>query len=159
MNAPDQHPDVSLQSALSDRVRPWHLLDVAAFLFGAVGSIQRATPGVDGLTGLPVVAITGISLLAAVTAVVSGLFAVVVLRVTVGSLWGYAVEYTNAGGQWSDRPLLVPVGSGLVAVVATYAVTERLGAAAWAGVAAFALAAGVVAVAASFAAGYRDSAA
>ena len=150
---------MSLQSALSDRLRPWYLLDIAAFLFGAVGSIQRANPGVDRFTDLSLIAVTGISLLAAVTAVASGLFAVVVLRVTVGALWGYAIEYAKAGGQWSDLPILVPAGGGLVAAAATYAVTARLGAAAWAGFWMFTLAAGVVAVAVSFAAGYRESAA
>ena len=149
---------MSLQSALADRLRPWYLLDAAAFLVGVVGSIQRASPGVDGLTDLSLIAITGISLLAAVTAVVSGLFAVIIFRVTVGNLWGYAVEYANAGGQWSDLPFLAPVGGGLVAVTATYAVTGRLGAAAWAGFWAFVVVAGVVA-AVSFAAGYRDSSA
>ena len=148
---------MSLQSALSDRRRPWYLLDAAAFLFGAVGSIQRASPSVNELADLSLVAITGVSLFAAVTAVVSGLLAVVVFRFTAGTLWGYAVEYANAGGQWSDLPVLAPIGGGLIATAATYAVTERLAAAAWAGFWTFALAAGVVAVAVSFAAGYRDS--
>ena len=148
---------MSLQSALSDRVRPWHLLDVAAFLFGAGSSIRRTSPGVGELTDLSLVAITGISLLTTVTAVASGLLAVVVLRFTVGTLWGYAVEYANAGGQWSDTPFLVPVGGGLVAVVAAYAATESLGTAAWAGFWTFVAAAGVVAVAVSFAAGYRET--
>lgn len=148
---------MSLQSTLSERIRPWHLLDAAAFLFGAVGSIQRASPAVDELADISLTAITGISLFTAVTAVASGLFAVVVLRVTVGALWGYTVEYANAGGEWSDPLFLVPVGGGLVAVVATYAVTGSLGAAAWAGFWTFALAAGAVAVAVSFAAGYRES--
>lgn len=148
---------MSLQSALSDRFRPWYLVDTTAFLFGAGGSIRRASPGVDGLTGLSVIAITGLSLLTIVTAVVSGLLAVVVARFTLGNLWGYAVEYTNAGGQWSDLPFLVPVGGGFAAVAATYAVTERLATAAWAGFWMFVIVAGVAAVVVSFAAGYQES--
>lgn len=141
---------MSLQSALSDRFRPWYLVDTAAFLFGAGESIRRASPAVDGLTDL--------SLIASVAGVVSGLLAVFVVRFTLGNLWGYAVEYANAGGQWSDLPFLVPVGGGFVAVAATYAVTESLAAAAWAGFWMFVIVAGAVAVAVSFAAGYQKSA-
>ncbi|WP_049987215.1 hypothetical protein [Halobellus rufus] len=140
---------MSLHSALPDRFRPWYLLDVAAFLLGAVGSIQRSVSGFGDLPSLTPVASVG--------AVVSGLFAVVVLRFTVGNLWAYAVEYANAGGQWSDLPFLAPIGGGLAGVAVTYAVTTSLGAAAWAGFWTFAVVAGVVAVAVSFAAGYEES--
>ncbi|WP_144903557.1 hypothetical protein [Halobellus captivus] len=140
---------MSLQSALRDRFRPWYLLDVAAFLFGAGGSIWRTVSGFDELDAL--------TTFTAVTAVVYGLLAVVVLRFTVGNLWSYAVEYANAGGRWSDLPFLVPVGGGLAVVAVTYAVTESLGAAAWAGFWSFAVIAGVVAVAVSLAAGYREA--
>ncbi|WP_336025021.1 hypothetical protein [Halobellus salinisoli] len=142
---------MSLQSALRDRFRPWYLLDIAAFLFGAVGSIQRSVSGFGDLPSL--------TPFAAVSAIIAGLLAVVVLRFTVGNLWGYAVEYANAGGQWSDLPFLVPVGGGVAAVVLTYAVTTSLGAAAWAGFWTFAVVAGAVAIAVSFAAGYRESSA
>ena len=94
-------------------------------------------------------------LLATVTTVVSGLLTVVVVRFTVGNLWGYAVEYANAGGRWSDLPFLASVGGGVAAVTATYAVTRSLGAAAWAGFWMLVILAGVVA--ASFAAGYQES--
>jgi hypothetical protein len=142
---------MSLQSAIRDRFRPWHLLDVGAFLLGAGGSIRRTVSGFDEFASL--------TAFAAVTAVVSGLFAVVVLRFTLGNLWGYAVEYVNAGGQWTDLPFLVPVGGGLAAVAVTYAATTSLGAAAWAGFWTFAVAAGVVAVAVSLAAGYSEASA
>ncbi|QCC47071.1 hypothetical protein [Halobellus limi] len=140
---------MSLHHRLHDRLRPWYFLDVAAFLLGAVGSLRRALSGFGELTSL--------TPFEAVTAVASGLFAVVVLRFTVGNLWGYAVEYANAGGQWSNLPFLVPVGGGLAAVAVTYAATTSLGAAAWAGFWAFAVAAGVVAVAVSLAAGYSEA--
>jgi len=139
---------VSLQSTLRDRFRPWYILDVAAFLIGATGSVWRARSGFGELAPL--------TPFSSVTAVVSGLFAVVVLRFTVGNLWGYAVEYANAGGQWSDLPFLVPVVSLLASVGVTYAITNSLGAAAWAGFWTFVVVAGAVAVAVSFAAGYSD---
>ncbi|RLM89835.1 hypothetical protein D3D02_08215 [Halobellus sp. Atlit-38R] len=140
---------MSLHQRFRDRLRPWHLLDLAAFLFGAGWSLWRNSAGFE----------TTPPLFALVTAIVSGLLAVVVLRFTLGNLWGYAVEYANAGGQWSDLAFLVPVGSGLAGVVVTYAVTTDLGAAAWAGFWTFAVVAGVVAVAVSFAAGYRGTSA
>jgi hypothetical protein len=148
---------MSLQSGLPERVRPWYLLDAAAFLVGAGASVRHTAHGFDGVADLSLIVISSLSLLATVTAVVSGLFAVFVLRVTVGNLWGYAVEYANAGGQWSDPPFLVPVGGGLVAVAATYVVTGSPATAAWAGFWAFVVVAGVVAAVVSFAAGYQDS--
>ena len=140
---------MSLHRRLSDRFRPWFLLDVAAFLFGAGSTLRRAADGFGELAAL--------TPLAAVTAVASGLFAVAVLRFTVGTLWGYAVEYANAGGQWSDLPFLVPVGGGLASVVIAYTTTSDLGAAAWAGFWTFVVAAGVIAVAVSLAAGYGEA--
>ena len=144
---------MSLQSAARDRLRPWYALDVAAFALGSVGGLRR---GGSGTT----VDLTSAVLdpYSVVIAVVYGLLAVLVLRFTAGNLWAYAVEYVNAGGQWSDLPFLVPVGGGLGAVAITYAVTTDLGAAAWAGFWTFAAVAGIVAVAVSFAAGYRDTA-
>ena len=136
---------MSLHQRFRDRLRPWYLLDLAAFIFGAGGSLWRNSSGFE----------TAPPLFALVTAIVSGLLAVVVLRFTLGNLWGYAVEYAKAGGQWSDLAFLVPVGSGLAGVAVTYA----LGAAAWAGFWTFAVVAGVVAVAVSFAAGYRGTSA
>jgi len=140
---------MSLHQRFRDRLRPWYLLDLAAFLVGAGSSLWRNSSGFEIVPPL----------FALVTAAVSGLLAVVVLRFTLGNLWGYAVEYANAGGQWSDLAFLVPVGSGLAGVVVTYAVTTDLGAAAWAGFWTFAVVAGVVAVAVSFAAGYRGTSA
>ena len=140
-----------LHRRVSDRLRPWYLLDVLAFLFGASSTLWRAADGFGELAVL--------TPLAAVTAGASGLFAVVVLRFTVGNLWAYAVEYANAGGQWTDLPFLVPVGSGLAGLLLTYATTSNLGAAAWAGFWAFVVAAGVVAAAVSLAVGYSEASA
>lgn len=140
---------MSLQSTLRERFRPWYLLDIAAFLLGALGTLWRTVSGFGGSEPL--------NPFLGVIAVVSGLFAVVVLRFTLGNLWGYAVEYANAGGQWTDTPFLVTLGGGLGAVVLTYAFTSSLGAAAWAGFWSFAVVAGVVSVAVSFAAGYEES--
>ncbi|RLM57207.1 hypothetical protein DVK02_05335 [Halobellus sp. Atlit-31R] len=142
-----RHYRMSLHRRFRDHLRPWYLLDAAAFLFGTGSSLWRDTAGFE----------TALTPFALVTAVVAGLFAVLVLRVTVGNLRGYAVEYANAGGRWSDLAFLVPVGGGLAGVVVTYAVTTDLGAAAWAGFWLFVAVAGVVAVAASFLAGYRGS--
>jgi hypothetical protein len=69
------------------------------------------------------------------TAVVGGLFGLVVFQFTVGNLWAYAVEYHNAGGSWTDPPFV----------------------AAWAAFWTFAVAAGVVAVVVNAAAGYREA--
>ncbi|MGQ4557074.1 hypothetical protein [Halobellus sp. GM3] len=137
-----------LHQRVRDRFRPWYLLDVAAFLVGAVGSLRRAASGLEEQAAT--------TTHTSVVAVAAGLLAVVVLRFTVGNLWGYAVEYVNAGGQWSDLPFLLPVGSGLAAAALAYAVTSNFGAAAWGGFWAFVVAAGVVAIAVSFAAGYRE---
>jgi hypothetical protein len=138
---------------LRGRFRPWYLLDVAAFLFGAGGSLERTLAG--ELTRSPA-AIGAITPFDVVVAVASGLLAVVVLRFTLGNVWAYAVEYANAGGRWSDLAFLLPVCGGVVALAVTYATTSNLWAAAWAGFWIFAGLAAVVAVAASVAAGYAD---
>ena len=138
-----------LHRRVSDRLRPWYLLDVLAFLFGASSTLWRAADGFGELAVL--------TPLAAVTAVASGLFAVVVLRFTVGNLWAYAVEYANAGGQWSDLAFLVPVCGSAAAVLVTYAANSNFWAAAWAGFWIFAALAAVVAVVVSFASGYADA--
>ena len=140
---------MSLQQRARDRFRPWYLLDVIAFLFGAA-----ATPGVS-----PGVILRGDArpdALVLVTAVVSGLLGVVVLRFTLGNAWAYAVEYINAGGSWTDGPLWAPAAAGMGAAVASYAATTNVGAAVWTGFWTFAFAAAVAAVVVSFAAGYRQ---
>ena len=70
---------------------------LATFLAGAL--LSRF--GLVGDGGSPMIAI------------LTGLFAVVLLQFTVGNVWGYAVEYANAGGSWTDLPFLVPFGAGL----------------------------------------------
>jgi hypothetical protein len=140
---------MSLQSAVRDRFRPWYVLDVAAFLFGFGGSLERSA----GAAVLP-----SLEPFDVVVATVVGLFVVVIFRLTVGNLWAYAVEYANAGGQWTDLPFLVPIGGGVTAAAVTYAATADLGAAAWAGFWTFAVVAGIVAIAISFAAGYHNGA-
>ena len=140
---------MSLHRRARNRFRPWYLLDALAFLSGAV-----ATPGVS--PGVIVRGDTRPDALVLVTAVVSGLLGVVVLRFTLGNAWAYAVEYIDAGGSWTDGPLWAPAAAGTVATVASYAATASLGAAAWAGFWTFAFAAAVAAVVVSFAAGYRQ---
>jgi len=140
---------VSLPHRIRDRVRPWYLLDVIAFLFGA--SLSGIRPAAI-LRGVPP------DTLVLVEAVVSGLLGVVVLRFTLGNAWAYAVEYVTAGGSWTDGPLWAPAAAGTVAAVASYAVTTSVGAAVWTGFWVFAFAAGVAAVAVSFMTGYRRGA-
>ncbi|MBB6645209.1 hypothetical protein [Halobellus ruber] len=143
---------MSLPQRAHRRFRPWYLLDALAFLLGAV-SHPTVRPGAilgDG-PGSP-------DPVALVTAVAAGLLGVVVVRFTLGNAWGYAVEYVDAGGSWTDGPLWAPAAAGTVAGVASYAATTNLGAAVWTGFWTFAFAAGAAAVAVSFAAGYRDAA-
>lgn len=141
---------MSLHRRARDRVRPWYLLDALAFLFGAA-SLSDVRPAAILRGVLP-------DTLVLVEAVVSGLLGVIILRLTLGNAWGYAVEYVNAGGSWTDGPLWAPAAAGTVAGVASYAATTNLGAAVWTGFWTFAFAAGAAAVAVSFAAGYRDAA-
>lgn len=139
---------MSLPQRVRDRLRPWYLLDVVAFLFG-VASLSDVQPAaiLRGVTP---------DTLVLVEAVVSGLLGVVVLRFTLGNAWVYAVEYVDAGGSWVDGPLWAPAAAGTVAGVASYAATSNLGAAVWTGFWAFAFAAGAAAVAVSFVTGYRQ---
>ena len=141
---------MSLPQRIHDRFRPWYLLDVVAFLFG-VASPPDVRPAAI-LRGVPP------DTLVLVEAAVSGLLGVVVLRFTVGTAWGYAVEYVDAGGSWTDGPLWAPAAAGAVAAVASSAATTTVGAAVWTGFWVFAFVAGAAAVAVSFAAGYRDAA-
>jgi hypothetical protein len=140
---------VSLPQRVRDRLRPWYLLDVLAFLFGAA-----STPRVDAGSIIRGGALPDTLLV--VSAVVSGLLGVIVLRFTLGNAWAYAVEYVDAGGSWTDGPLWAPAAAGAVAGVASYAATTSVGAAVWTGFWTFAFAAGVAAVAVSFVTGYRQ---
>ncbi|WP_435184470.1 hypothetical protein [Halobellus sp. EA9] len=136
---------MSPRSILPDEFRPWYLLDAAAFVLGVGTWLRRSTRSTADLLALDPLALA--------VSGVSGLFAVFVLRVTLGNVWGYAAEYANAGGQWSDLPFLATIGSGAAAAVLTYGATTSLGAAAWAAFWTFVVAA-LVGVALQFAAGY-----
>jgi len=128
--------------ALQSRLRPWHALMVVVFLVGTAAVLLRAE------------SVTTRSVL---RAVLSGLFGLVVFQFTVGNAWGYAVEYRNAGGEWSDLPFLMPfVAAGLAGVV----VGVRSGGvdlAAWTAFWAFVVVAAVVGVGAWIAVGYREA--
>ena len=128
--------------ALRERLRPWHALMLAVFLVGTTVSLLRA----DTVT-------TG----SAMRAVLSGLFGLVLFQFTVGNVWGYAVEYYNAGGSWTDVPFLTPfvvaAGTGVAAAVRTGSV----GLGAWVAFWAFVIVAAVVALSAWFVAGYREA--
>ncbi|SFR55070.1 hypothetical protein [Halogeometricum limi] len=134
---------MTLRSRLQHRLRPWHAVMLAVFLAGAAFSLR------DG----------DYAPFRVLAAVVAGLFTLVLFQFTVGNLWAYAVEYHNAGGSWTDAPFLAPFAAGGGAGAVTLFYTDSLGAAAWAAFWTFAVVAAVVAGAAWFLAGYRDSAA
>jgi len=127
--------------ALRDRLRPWHALMVAVFLIGTGVSLLR--------TG----AVTSGALL---RAVLSGLFGLVLFQFTVGNVWGYAVEYHNAGGEWTDLPFLAPFVAAATAGVAVGVGTGSAAVGAWTAFWAFVVVAAVVALGAWFVAGYRE---
>lgn len=121
---------------------------VGVFILGAGNHLSRA----DALTLGPVA-----------TAILHGLFGVVVFQFTVGSVWASAVEYRNAGGRWTDLAFLAPFGVTLAVVVAYFltVVDPTLGgvaAALWVGVFVFAGALAVTSLAVRVALGYRDGA-
>jgi hypothetical protein len=126
---------------LRERLRPWHGVMLVVFVVGASLSLQRA----GGVTGETVV-----------RAVLSGLLGLVIFQFTVGNVWGYAVEYYNAGGSWTDLPFLTPFAVAGVAGVATAVYTGSVGAGAWVAFWAFVVVAAVVALAAWVAAGYHE---
>ncbi|WP_338741363.1 hypothetical protein [Haloplanus salilacus] len=128
--------------ALQDRLRPWHALMVLVFLVGTTVVLLR--------TG----SITTRSVL---SAVVSGLFGLLVFQFTAGSVWGYAVEYHNTGGEWTDLPFLLPFAAAGLAGVVVGVRSGSVGAAAWTAFWAFVVVAAVVAVGAWVAAGYRQA--
>jgi hypothetical protein len=128
--------------ALRDRLRPWHALLLAVFAVGTAVALLR--------TG----SITTRSVL---RAVLSALFGLVVFQFTVGSVWGYAVEYHNTGGSWTDVPFLTPFAVACLAGVVVGIRSGSAGLAAWTGFWAFVVVAAVVAVGAWVAAGYRQA--
>jgi hypothetical protein len=90
-------------------------------------------------------------------AVLSGLFGLLIFQFTVGNVWGYAVEYRNAGGEWTDLSFLTPfVAAGLAGVVVGVR-TGSVGLAAWTAFWTFVVVAAVVAVGAWLAVGYRQA--
>ncbi|MFB6196317.1 MAG: hypothetical protein ABEI80_09105 [Haloplanus sp.] len=93
---------------------------------------------------------------AVVRAVLSGLLGLVIFQFTVGNVWGYAVEYHNAGGSWTDLPFLTPFAVAGVAGVATAVYTGSVGVGAWVAFWAFVVVAAVVALGAWFVAGYHE---
>ena len=79
---------------LRDRVRPWHLLDLAAFLFGAGGSLERTLSVGRTLSPAGVAAITPFD---AVVAVAGGLLAILLAVYTTLELIGFtAVQEFSA---------------------------------------------------------------
>ena len=114
---------------------------LVTFLVGTAVSLARA----DAVTQA-----------AAFRAVLFGLLAVVVFQFTVGNVWGYAVEYANAGGSWTDAPFLAPFAVAAGAIVTVFLAVGRPFSALWTGFWAFVLTAAVVAVVVRFYAGYRD---
>jgi len=127
---------------LSDRLRPWHGVMLVVFVAGTGIALLRAGT------------VTGDTVLRAVLA---GLFGLVVFQFTVGNVWGYAVEYYNAGGSWTDLPFLTPFVAAGVAGVALGVHTGSVAAAAWVAFWAFVVVAAVVALGAWFVAGYREA--
>ncbi|WP_251329560.1 hypothetical protein [Haloplanus pelagicus] len=133
---------VSLQSRLRDRRRPWHGLMVLVLVAGMGVSLSRAGT---------------VTTRTAVGALVSGLFGLVIFQFTVGNVWGYAVEYHNAGGSWTDLPFLTPFGlAGLAGVVAGVW-SGRAGLALWVAFWIFVIVAAAVAVGVWVLAGYRNA--
>ena len=128
--------------ALRDRLRPWHALMLVVFLVGTAVSLLRADAVTAG---------------AVLRAVLAGLFGLVLFQFTVGSVWGYAVEYYNAGGSWTDLPFLTPFVAAGVAGVAVAVRFDSVGVGAWAAFWVFVIVAAVVALGAWFVAGYREA--
>ena len=128
--------------ALRDRLRPWHALMVVVFLVGTAVVLLR----VERLTTRSVLG-----------AVLSGLFGLFVFQLTLGSVWGYAVEYHNAGGEWTDPPFLAPFVAAGVTGVGVAVRTGSAGVGAWVAFWAFVVVAAVVALGAWVVAGYREA--
>jgi hypothetical protein len=128
--------------ALRNRLRPWHGVMLVVFLAGLSVSLTR----VDTVTTAT-----------AMRAVLSGLLGLVVFQFTVGNVWGYAVEYHNAGGEWTDPPFLAPFVAAGVTGVGVAVRTGSAGVGAWVAFWAFVVVAAVVALGAWVVAGYREA--
>lgn len=136
------HSAVEAPYPLRDRLRPWHALMLVVFLVGSAGSLHRADTITAGTT---------------LRAVLSGLFGLVLFQFTVGNGWGYAVEYHDTGGEWTDLPFLIPLVVAAVAGVAVTTQIESVGLGAWGAFWAFVVVAAVVALGVRIAAGYRGA--
>ena len=142
-----------------DRLRPWHGLLLLVFVCGVGVSLNRSG-AIDSLDSLGSLGSLGAPEL--VTALASGLLGVLVFQFTVGIVWGYVVEYLDAGGSWTDAPFLVPFAVGLLATIAVLLFAPRssssslLVSALSTGFWGFVAAAVVVAVVVWFLSGYRE---
>jgi len=127
---------------LRDRLRPWHAVMLVVLLAGIAVSLSQS----NELTGGAVL-----------QAVLSGLLGLVLFQFTVGNVWGYAVEYHNTGGSWTDWPFLFPFVSAAVggAAVGVWFGSAALGA--WVAFWVFVVVAGVVAVGSWLVVGYRET--
>lgn len=147
--------------SLPDRLRPWHGVLVTVFCLVTGAAVRD----VDTTAGLGPEAIY--------VPVMQGLLAAVVFQFTVGSVWGYVVEYREHGGGWTDNTLLAPfalaVLAGLTgtAVWLTYGMpvagdlqalaVAALGSFLWAAFWGFVLSVVVVNLAAQLLKGYSDA--
>lgn len=128
--------------SLRNRLRPWHALMLVVFVAGAGSSVLRAGQ---------------ITTMRSLLAVASGLFAVVLFQLTVGNVWGYAIEYANAGGQWTDAPFLAPFVIAGVVGVALGIWFESVALGAWVAFWIFVLVAALVALGVWLSVGYHES--
>jgi hypothetical protein len=128
--------------ALRDRLRPWHALMIVVLLAGAGVYLMR----VDTITRRT-----------ALRALVSGLLGVVLFQFTVGNVWGYAVEYRNVGGSWTDLPFLAPFVVAGITGVASGVWTGSPGAGAWVAFGVFVVCAAVTALGTWVLVGYRET--
>jgi len=127
---------------LRDRLRPWHGVMLIVLLAGIAVSLSRAeTLTRDALF----------------RAVLSGLFGLVIFQFTVGNVWGYAVEYYNTGGEWTDWPFLLPFVSAAVGGVAAGFYVGDPVAGAFTAFWVFVFVAAVVAVGSWLLVGYREA--
>ncbi|ESP88206.1 hypothetical protein K933_10360 [Candidatus Halobonum tyrrellensis G22] len=115
---------------------------LAVFVVGFAASVWRDDPAVGPELLVPTI---------------NGLFAVVLFQFTVGNVWGYAVEYRNAGGRWSDLPFLAPFVAAAAWGLFAFVVTESPGAAAWSAFWGFVVVAAVTALVVQLLLGYRES--
>jgi|GEM_PF-732517 len=132
---------MALRNRLRDGLRPWHGVMLAVFVAGT------------GITLLRAGIVTGETVL---RAVLSGLFGLLIFQFTLGNVWGYAVEYYNAGGSWTDLPFLTPFVAAGVAGVALGFYFESVAVAAWVAFWVFVAVAALVALGAWFVTGYRE---